>query len=157
MLKRLPLNYFMSVCSTLKSVINNIKTESSFTIIALLFTEYDVARNSRVLHWNFSIPRATSYSVTSQATVQTAQELNETRKYISILCALISGKLEVHPLNKSKFEQQYWQKKTYQKPKILIKRKEKKEKKKKKKKKKNKIIRRRVESNHVRICSNKSY
>ena len=28
-----------------------------------LFTEYDVARNSQVLHWTFSIPRATSYSV----------------------------------------------------------------------------------------------
>ena len=36
-----------------------------------LFTEYDVARNSQVLHWNFSIPRATSYSVNSQATVHT--------------------------------------------------------------------------------------
>ena len=34
-----------------------------------LFTEYDVAQNSHVLHWNFSIPRATSYSVNSQATV----------------------------------------------------------------------------------------
>ena len=30
-------------------------------IKALLFTEYDVARNSHVLHWTFSIPRATSY------------------------------------------------------------------------------------------------
>ena len=38
--------------------------------MALLFTEYDVARNSHVLHWNFSIPRATSYSVNSQATVR---------------------------------------------------------------------------------------
>ena len=37
--------------------------------MVLLFTEYDLARNSHVLHWNFSIPRATSYSVNSQATV----------------------------------------------------------------------------------------
>ena len=37
--------------------------------LALLFTEYDVARNSHVLHWNVSISRATSYSVNSQATV----------------------------------------------------------------------------------------
>ena len=34
-------------------------------IMALLFTEYDLARNSHVLHWDFSIPRATSYSVNS--------------------------------------------------------------------------------------------
>ena len=33
-----------------------------------MFTEYDVARNSDVLHYNISIPRATSYSVNSQAT-----------------------------------------------------------------------------------------
>ena len=39
------------------------------SIIAWLFTEYDVPWNSHVLHWNFSIPRATSYSVNSQATV----------------------------------------------------------------------------------------
>ena len=38
-------------------------------IMAWLFTECNVARNSQVLHWNFSIPRATSYSVNSQATV----------------------------------------------------------------------------------------
>ena len=38
-------------------------------IIAWLVTEYDVARNSHVLHWNSSIPRATSYSVNSQATI----------------------------------------------------------------------------------------
>ena len=31
-------------------------------IMAWLFTEYDVARNSQVLHWNFSIPRDTSKS-----------------------------------------------------------------------------------------------
>ena len=37
--------------------------------MAWLFTEYDVARNSHVLDWNFSIPRVTSYSVNSQATV----------------------------------------------------------------------------------------
>ena len=37
--------------------------------MALLFTEYDVARISHVLHWSSSIPRATSYSVNSQATV----------------------------------------------------------------------------------------
>ena len=38
--------------------------------MALLFTEYDVhvARNAYVLHWNFSIARATSYSVNSQTT-----------------------------------------------------------------------------------------
>ena len=39
------------------------------SIMALLFTQYDVARNFYVLHLNFSIPRATSYSVNSQATV----------------------------------------------------------------------------------------
>ena len=33
--------------------------------MVLLFIEYDVAQNSRVLHWNFNIPRATSYSVNS--------------------------------------------------------------------------------------------
>ena len=38
-------------------------------IIAWLFTEYDVARKSQVLLWNFSIPHAMSYSVNSQATV----------------------------------------------------------------------------------------
>ena len=37
--------------------------------MAWLFTEYDVAWNSQVLHWNFSIPRATLYSVNSQAPV----------------------------------------------------------------------------------------
>ena len=37
--------------------------------MALLFTEYDVARNSHVLHWNYSIPRATSYSVNSEVFV----------------------------------------------------------------------------------------
>ena len=37
--------------------------------MAWLFTEYDVARNCPVLHWNVSILRATSYSVNSQATV----------------------------------------------------------------------------------------
>ena len=37
--------------------------------MAWLFTEYDVARNSQVLHWTFSIVRATSYSVNSQVTV----------------------------------------------------------------------------------------
>ena len=35
----------------------------------LVFTAYDVARNSHDLHSNFSIPRATSYSVNSQATI----------------------------------------------------------------------------------------
>ena len=39
-------------------------------IMAWLFSEYNVARNSHVLHWTFSIPRATSYSVNSQATIQ---------------------------------------------------------------------------------------
>ena len=38
--------------------------------MAWLFTEYDVARNSQVLLWNFSIPRATSYSVNKHATLQ---------------------------------------------------------------------------------------
>ena len=38
-------------------------------IMAWVFTEYDVGGNSQVLHWNFSIPRATSYSVNSQAIV----------------------------------------------------------------------------------------
>ena len=38
-------------------------------ILAWLFIEYDVARKSQVLHWNFSISRATSCSVNSQATV----------------------------------------------------------------------------------------
>ena len=37
--------------------------------MAWLFAEYDVARNFHVLHWNFGIPRATSYSVNSQATI----------------------------------------------------------------------------------------
>ena len=41
------------------------------TTMALLFTEYDAARNSHVLHCHFSVPRATSYSVNSQATVAT--------------------------------------------------------------------------------------
>ena len=40
--------------------------------MAWLFTEYDVARNSWVLHWNFGIPRSTSYSVNSHATVTVA-------------------------------------------------------------------------------------
>ena len=31
-----------------------------------LFAEYDEARNSQVLHSNFSIPRPTSFSVNSQ-------------------------------------------------------------------------------------------
>ena len=35
----------------------------------LLFTEYDVAQNSHVLHVNFSIPGATTYSENSQASV----------------------------------------------------------------------------------------
>ena len=39
---------------------------NKYGIIPWLFTEYDVARNSHVLHSNFSIPRATSYSVNSQ-------------------------------------------------------------------------------------------
>ena len=39
-------------------------------IMALLFTEHGVARNSHVLRWNFSIARATSYSVISQTTVR---------------------------------------------------------------------------------------
>ena len=39
------------------------------SIIVWLFTEYDIARSSRVLYWNFSTLRATSYSVNSQATV----------------------------------------------------------------------------------------
>ena len=43
--------------------------------MALLFTEYDVAWNSHGLHWNFSIPRATSYSVNSYATVALYQML----------------------------------------------------------------------------------
>ena len=38
-------------------------------IMVRLFTEYDVARKSQVLHWNFSILRATSYSISSQVTV----------------------------------------------------------------------------------------
>ena len=38
--------------------------------MAWLFTEYDVAWNFQVLHCNFSIPRATSYSVNSQANVR---------------------------------------------------------------------------------------
>ena len=37
--------------------------------MAWLFVEYDIARNSQVLRWKFSIPRATWYSVNSQATV----------------------------------------------------------------------------------------
>ena len=37
--------------------------------MAWLFTEYDVERNSQVLHWTFSIARATSYSVNRQATL----------------------------------------------------------------------------------------
>ena len=45
-------------------------------IMAWLFTEYDVARNSQVLHWSFSILRATSYSVNSQATLQRVLNLN---------------------------------------------------------------------------------
>ena len=42
--------------------------------MAWLFIEYEVhvARNSQVLHWNFSIPHATSYSVKGQATVHLA-------------------------------------------------------------------------------------
>ena len=35
--------------------------------MAWLFTESDVARNSHVLHWNFSILRAMSYWVNHQA------------------------------------------------------------------------------------------
>ena len=38
-------------------------------VMPWLFTEYDEARNSHVLHSNFSIPRATSYSVNSQPTI----------------------------------------------------------------------------------------
>ena len=39
--------------------------------ILMQFTEYDIARNSQVLHWNFSIPRSTSYSVNNHATAST--------------------------------------------------------------------------------------
>ena len=39
------------------------------SIMTWLFTEYYIAWNSQVLRWNFNIPRATSYSVNSQATV----------------------------------------------------------------------------------------
>ena len=37
--------------------------------MAWLFTEYDEARYFQVLHWNFSIPRATLYSVNSETIV----------------------------------------------------------------------------------------
>ena len=39
-----------------------------YYIIAWLFTECDVARNSHVLHWKFSVPRATFGNI-KQATV----------------------------------------------------------------------------------------
>ena len=38
-------------------------------IMPWLSTEYDVARNSHVLHSNFSISHATSYSVNSHTTI----------------------------------------------------------------------------------------
>ena len=38
-------------------------------MMARLFTEYDVARNSQVLRWHFCNPHAMSYSINNQATV----------------------------------------------------------------------------------------
>ena len=52
--------------------------------MALLFT--DVTRNSHVLHWNFSIPRATSYSVNSQATVFVVDEFVNKKSYNILKC-----------------------------------------------------------------------
>ena len=51
---------------------------SATGIMALLFTECDVARNSHVLQWNFSIPHRTSYSMNSQATVQHPARTHQT-------------------------------------------------------------------------------
>ena len=51
------------------NLLNSPTTEIISCIMAWLFAEYDVARNSQVLHWNFSILRATSYSTNSPATV----------------------------------------------------------------------------------------
>ena len=48
--------------------------------MARVFTEYEVARNSQVLHWKLSIPRATSYSVNSQATVYSSVLTSEWSK-----------------------------------------------------------------------------
>ena len=50
-----------------------------------LFTEYDVPLNSQVLHWNFSIFRATSYSVNNQATVHWVNSL-KTKTQQMTLC-----------------------------------------------------------------------
>ena len=49
-------------------------------IIAWLFTEYDVARNPHILHWNFSTLPATSYSVNSQPTFFLIQQLFHSNK-----------------------------------------------------------------------------
>ena len=78
-----------------------LKSFCIIVIIAWLFTEYDVARNSHVLHWNFSILRATLYSVNSQvivfiATLLTPKYHNSTRNKMedasgSEVCALASG------------------------------------------------------------------
>ena len=56
----------------------------------LLFTEYDLARNSHVLHWNFSIPRATSYSVKRQATEHVCSLVYEASwsKQVQLTCML---------------------------------------------------------------------
>ena len=49
-------------CTCRYSAYHNIYPTKSANIMAWLYTEYDVAWNSQVSHWNFSIPHATSCS-----------------------------------------------------------------------------------------------